>query len=62
MVAAPYEVLLHQAGLGLAVEPLRQWFAAERLDDPRLQLELAAAVIGQTQQALAMFARPHTVH
>ena len=39
-----------------------RWFASERLDDPRLQTELAREVIERTAEALTVFTRPRVVH
>ena len=62
MRCQPFETILHDAGLALAIEPLRQWFESERLDNPRLQTEIAREVIERTAEALTVFTRPRMVH
>ena len=51
--------LLADAGFELAFAHLEIWFRRERIDNPELQAELAAAVLAKTQHALEHFSRPH---
>jgi hypothetical protein len=62
MVTAPYEALLHQAGFPLAIGPLREWFELECIVDERLQIALAVDVVERTALALALLARPRSLH
>jgi hypothetical protein len=57
-----YETLLAQCGFTMAIEPLRQLFASENLDDPQVQFELAREVVERTVAALTVFTKPRVVH
>ena len=56
-----YEQLLHEAGLTLAIQPLREMFSYEGVDDPLLQTALTREVIARTTEALATLTRPKTL-
>jgi hypothetical protein len=61
-VSTDYQTLLQEAGLALAIEPLRQLFAREHVDDPRAQSALTREVIECTVAAFSVFTRPRTLH
>ena len=57
-----FETQLLDAGLALAIEPLRIMFEREGLYNPLVQSELAREVVERTAQALTIFTKPRVVH
>ena len=59
-----FETLLHEAGLTLAIGPLREMFSYEGISDPLVQSAMTLEVIERTVSALEIFTRPkpRTLH